>query len=141
MNWARFFWSAIVVFVTLIITTVIIHLFILGGVYGDLSTQGIFRPSEVISSYWWVFLITMAFYSFFFTLIFVEGYKGKGIGEAIRFAIYITLFFCFVVAFDELVLYGLPYGLTWLWIIFGFIQNLIMAIFIVLIYKPKAVTA
>lgn len=140
MNWWRFFWAAIVVFVTLVITSVIIHVYILGGIYEDLSTLGIFRQQEVITSYVWVLLITMVVYAFFFTLIFVEGYKGKGIAEAIRYAIYITLFFCFVTSFNQLVFYGVPYGLTWLWIVIGFIQNLIMAIFTVLIYKPKTVT-
>lgn len=141
MNWSRFIWAAVVVFVTLVVTGIIIHVLIFRGAYENLSAMGIFQPQNLMMSYFWVELITAAVYAFFFTLIFIEGYKGRGYIEAVRFAIYITLFFWFVTSFDQFVFYGLPYGIVWLWIIAGFIQNLIMAILAVLIYKPKAAAA
>jgi hypothetical protein len=141
MNWSKLIWAAIVAFIALIITDVIIHLILLQGTYQDLGNFGIFQTWDVIMSYWWVLLITSAVYSFFFAFIFAKGYEGKGIAEIIRYAIYVTLFFCFVTCFNQFVFYGVPYGIVWLWIVIGFIQNLIMAIFVGLIYRPKGTVA
>ena len=141
MNWSKLIWAAIVVFVALVITDLIIHLVLLKGMYQNLAAAGIFRPWDSMMCYWWVILITMLAYAFFFTFIFVKGYEGKGMAEALRYAIYITLFICFVFSFIQFVLYEVPYGLAWLWIVLGFVQNLIMAILAALIYKPKAAAA
>jgi hypothetical protein len=85
--------------------------------------------------------ITGAVFSFFFAYIFAKGYEGRGMGEGIRFAIIITFFYYFVVAFDQFVTYPIPYGLTWIWIFTGFIQAVIFGILAALIYKPKTVPA
>lgn len=141
MNWSKLIWAAVVAFIALIITDLIIHMVLLKGMYQQFSAAGIFRPWDQLMCYWWVILIITAVYAFFFTFIFVKGYEGKGIAEAIRYAIYVTLFVCFFCSFIQFVLYNLPYGVNWLWILLGFIQNLIMAILVSLIYKPKAAAA
>lgn len=137
MNWKRLIWAAVVVFIALIVTDLIFHVGILGCTYDELGGQGIFRPESAITCYFWVKLITNAVFSFFFVFIFVKGYEGKGIMEGIRYGIYIWLFYYFVVSFNQFILYGIPYFLTWYWIVIGLIQCIIFGILTAVIYKPK----
>jgi hypothetical protein len=137
MNWSRLIWAAVVVFIALIVTDLIFQVGILGCTYDELGGQGIFRSESAIACYFWVKLITNAVFSFFFVFIFVKGYEGKGIIEGIRYGIYIWLFYYFVVSFNQFVLYGIPYFLTWYWIVIGLIQCIIFGILTAVIYKPK----
>jgi ABC-type multidrug transport system permease subunit len=137
MNTGKMLLAALIVFIALIITNFIIHGAIMSEVYSSLAEEGIIRPESEMSRYTWVEIITTLVYAFFFTFIFVKGYENKGILEGIRFGIYITIFYSFVTAFGQFVVYGIPYSITWAWILIGLIQNVILGIIAALIYKPK----
>lgn len=137
MNWNKVIFSAVAVFIALIVTELIVHSAILAGVYENLAVNGVMRPADSIMSYIWVMIITGIVFSFFFAFIFARGYEGKGIMEGIRFGIYIGFFWIFVNAFNSFVIYPISYALTWYWIILGFVQTIIFGILAALIYKPK----
>jgi hypothetical protein len=138
MDFKKVVFAAIAVFVALVITELIIHSGILSGVYSTLAEQGAMRPSDQISSYMWVLIVTGLVFSFFFAFIFAKGYEGRGVAEGIRYGIYIGFFWIFVNAFNSFAIYPITYAITWYWIILGFIQTIIFGILAALIYKPKA---
>lgn len=137
MNWSKVLIAALIVFIALVITELLVHVVFLSGIYESLSMQGVLRAKSQIMSYIWVMIIIGLVYSFFFVFIFAKGYEGKGIMEGIRFGIYIGFFWIFVNAFNSFAIFPIPYSLTWYWIIFGFIQTIIFGILAALIYKPK----
>ncbi|MEE9555605.1 MAG: hypothetical protein V3W18_15060 [candidate division Zixibacteria bacterium] len=137
MDFKKVIIATIVVFIALVVTELIIHSGILGGSYGPLAEQGVFRPDDQMKSYMWVMIINGLVFSFFFVFIFAKGYEGKGCAEGIRYGIYIGFFWIFVNSFNSFAIYQIPYSLVWYWIIFGFIQTIIYGIIASLIYKPK----
>jgi ABC-type multidrug transport system permease subunit len=96
-----------------------------------------FRPEDEMTGYMWVMFVTGAVFSFFFTFIFAKGYEGKGVAEGFRYGIYIGLFYGYVTAFDQFVVYPIPYSLAWIWAITGIVQTIVLGIVAALIYKPK----
>ena len=112
MNWKRLSLAAVLVFVALIVTELIIHLVILKGCYEPLQETGIFGSQERMSSYMWVKILIGAIFAYMFVFIFARGHEGRGLIEGVRYGIYITLFFNFVMAYLQFVLYGIPYSLV-----------------------------
>jgi len=139
MDWKKIILAAVIIFVALALTEFIIHSGILSGAYKAAEPLGKFRPAGEIMCYIWVKIIIGIVFSFFFVFIFAKGYEGKGLMEGIRYGIYITCFFTFVMAYTQFVIYGIPYSFVWYWIISGLIQNVIFGIIAALIYKPKTV--
>ncbi len=137
MNWKKFWLAALVVYVVLAITELIIHSLILKGHY----TLPGFRAETEMGGFLWVFWVIGIVFSFFFTFIFVKGYEGKGVMEGIRYGFYVGLLLWFTGAFAQFVMYSIPYALVWYWIILGVIQMILCGIAAALIYKPKAMTA
>ena len=76
-------------------------------------------------------------FSFFFVFIFAKGYEGRGLAEGFRYGIYIALFYYYVTCFNQFVLYPIPYSLTWIRVIAGLVQAIILGIVAAAIYKPK----
>ncbi len=137
MNWKKFWLAALVVYVVLAITELIIHSLILKGHY---MLPG-FRAETEMGGFLWVFWVIGIVFSFFFTFIFAKGYEGRGLCEGVRYGFYIGLLICFTGAFTQFVMYDIPYALVWYWIILGVIQMILCGIAAALIYKPKAATA
>ncbi len=141
MNWKRIWLVALLAFIVLEITNILIHGHILMGVYQAADTTGAFRQPEQSNQFMWVFFVTGAVFSFFFSFFFAKGYESKGLLEGIRFGIYVTLFCYFTAYFDQFVLFPIPYRLVWYWIIWGGVQMIILGIIAALVYKPKAPAA
>ena len=135
MNWKRLIVAAVLVFVGLIVTELLIHLVILNGCYEPLREAGIFGSAERLNSYMWVKIVIGAVFAFMFVLVFARGYEGRGLMEGVRYGIYITLFFNFVMAFLQFVLYAIPYSLVWYWIATGLVQNIILGLIAAASYK------
>lgn len=137
MNWKRLSLAAVLVFVALIVTELIIHLVILKGCYEPLRETGIFGSTERMNSYMWVKILIGGVFAFMFVFIFARGHEGRGLMEGVRYGIYITLFFNFVMAYLQFVLYGIPYSLVWSWIISGLAQNIIFGLIAAAVYKKE----
>lgn len=141
MNWKRFWLVAILVYVALMITDIIVHGHILMGVYQAADASGAFRQAQDSNRFMWVYFVTGAVFSFFFSFFFVKGYESKGLLEGIRFGIYVALFYYFTANFDAFVIYPIPYRLVWYRIIWGGVQMIILGIIAALVYKPKSPAA
>jgi hypothetical protein len=137
MNWKRVWLTALLVFIALQITNIIIHSVIMMHVYDSEQVKAAFRTLEEMNRFMWVFYVTGAVFSFFFAFFFAKGYEHKGLAEGIRFGFYIGIFFYYVSTFNEFVIFPIPYKLVWYWIIGGVTQTIILGIIAALIYKPK----
>ncbi len=137
MNWKKFLLTALVVYIVLGITELIIHSVILGGHY----TLPGFRAEAEMSGFLWVFWVIGIVFSFFFTLIFAKGYEGRGLMEGVRYGFYMGFLISFTGAYAQFVMYTIPYSLVWYWIILGIIQMILCGMAAAMVYKPQAATA
>lgn len=138
MNVKKFWLAFVVVLVLLVLTDMLVHAVILGPTYDSEGVKEAFRSTEEMQSKMWVMYIMYIVWAFFFTFIFVKGYENKGIMEGVKFGVYIGLFYTFVNAYGQYVVYPIPYSLALQWFIYGLIQCIIFGIATALIYKPAA---
>ena len=133
MNTKKFLLASLAVFVTLQILDYVIHSLILGSTYDGI--QELFRPD--MADKMWVMMLMSAIFSLLFVFIFTKGYENKGVMEGIKYGLLIGLIVHFVGSFNQYVVYPVPYGLTWKWIIYGLIELMAVGAVAALIYKPK----
>lgn len=133
MNMKKFLLASLAVFVTLQVLDFVIHSLLLGAVYSELET--VWRTD--MADKMWVMYVTGIVFSLLFVYIFSKGYEGKGIMEGIKYGLIIGLVVHFVGSFNQFVVYPIPYGLTWQWVIYGVIELMIAGAVASLIYKPK----
>jgi len=133
MNIRKFLLASLAVFVTLQVLDFVIHNFILGSVYQ--SIENVWRPE--MADKMWVMTLMGAVFSLLFVFIYSKGYEGKGVVEGIKYGLIIGLVVHFVGSFNQYVVYPIPYGLTWQWIIYGLVELMIAGAVTALIYRPK----
>lgn len=133
MSTKKFLLASLAVFVTLQILDYVIHSLILGSTYAGI--QEIFRPD--MADKMWVMMLMSAIFSLLFVFIFTKGYENKGVMEGIKYGLLIGLIVHFVGSFNQYVVYPVPYGLIWKWIIYGLIELMAVGAVAALIYKPK----
>ena len=133
MNVKRFVVAVIVVFIVFQIFDFIVHGIILAPTYTTLKS--VWRPDMM--SKMWIMYITSFILSLLFVYIFIKGYEARGIGEGIRYGLLIGLFMNVVGAFNQYVIYPIPFSLALQWLIYGMIEFIICGIIAALIYKPK----
>ncbi len=135
MNVQRYVIGSIAVFIFLLAAELVFHGVILSGCYGEYTH--LIRPGFLSSWYAiWLFLGYLMF-SFGFCFIFTMGYENRGIGEGIRYGLYIA--FAFVVS-SILIAYGVcttPSGLAATWIAGYLIIMVLAGIIIAAIYRPQ----
>ncbi len=141
MNSKKFWITFVVVFVVLEITSYIIHGVILDSAYSSEPLSKIFRSKEEMGSMMWVMWLMDLIWSYFFVFFFVKGYENKGLGEGLRFGLYIAIFWNLVWAYGNYVIFPLPYGIVLQWFIYGLVQILILGAVASLVYKPEAQAA
>jgi len=113
----------------------------LGPTYDSEGIKEIFRSMGEMDSKMWIMYVTDIVWVFFFTFIFVKGYENKGLLEGIKYGIYIGLFIPFVFAYQNYVIYPVPYSLAFQWFLYGVIQCVIYGLVVAAIYKPKEVNS
>jgi len=134
MDWKKLIITFIVVFVVLEVLNFVIHSVILGAAYESISE--LWRPD--MDSKMWVMWIADLIFSFFFVYVFTKGYEARGIMEGIRFGLIIGCFYLIPHIYSQYATYNLPYSLVLQWLIYGFIQIIIVGIVAALLYKPQA---
>lgn len=139
MNTKKFFIAFIVVFVVLEVTNYLIHGVILDSAYKDEMYKNIFRPEAEMMSKMWIGWVLDIIWSYFFVFLFVKGYENKGVGEGLRFGLYIGLFYILVSSYGMYVVLPIAYSLALQWFIYGLIQMLILGVITAVIYRPAAV--
>jgi hypothetical protein len=133
MNMKKFLLASLAVFVSLQILDFVIHNVILSSQYE--AIMSVWRPDMMDKM--WVMYVTGVVFSLLFVYIFSKGQEGKGLMEGVKYGLIIGLLVIFVGSFNQFVVYPIPYGLTWKWIIYGLIEYMILGAVTALIYKPE----
>jgi hypothetical protein len=128
----------IAVYVGMVVTNLIIHVGLLASAYHTEEMMKLMRPEADAKT--WIFFVTSAIISFFFTLIFSKGYTGKGMGEGIRYGLYVGLLMATPMAYDSYASYPLPYSLALQWFIYGMIQYIILGAIVAMVYGKSGST-
>jgi len=133
MNTKKFLLASLAVFVVLQILDFVIHYSLLGSTYE--AIQDVFRPD--MESKMWIMYLTGAIFALTFVYIFTKGYEDKGVVEGVKYGALIGILMYLVGAYNQYVVYPLPYGLILKWFIYGMIELMIAGAVVALIYKPK----
>ena len=134
MNTKKYVIGSIVVFVVMFVLEYVLHEIILIGQYE--ATQHIYRTKEAMGQYMPAMILAYIMMSFGFCYIFIQGYKGKGCVEGIRYGLLIG--FAFVVP-SALINYTVFPMSGWIMLghFIGFpIETMILGAVIATIYKP-----
>jgi hypothetical protein len=132
MNWKRFLWAGLVIFVVTEAMSYVVDNFILMRDYEKLNS--LWRP-DVTSKVWLMYVIGFLV-AFLFAYIFIKGREGKGIQEGVRFGIIIWLFTTVPFSLNLWILFPIPMALIVKWILYGLLSALIGGILAAVIYKP-----
>ena len=82
MNISRYLIGSLVVFVYIFIFEFLFHGILLSSLY--MRVEQLMRPETEIFGYLHWIVIGELIMAFFFCLVFIKGYEGKGIGEGVQ---------------------------------------------------------
>lgn len=134
------FWIAfVVVYIVLVLTNWVIYDALLGPMFTSEPMASMMRPAE--EGKMWIHFMTAAFVAFFFTLIYSKGYEGKGIGEGVRYGLYVGMLMAVTMAYDSYAAYKMPYPLAMQWFLYGLIQYIILGVVVAAVLGPKTTAA
>ena len=139
MNWKKFFISLFVVFAILEISGYLIHMIFLKNEYLTETFKAVFRPHDQLAANMWMLWITDLIWSFFFVLIYLKGFRTKGLIDAVKYGFYIGIFCGFVNAYKTYALCPFPYLIIFYWFILAMFQSLILGIVLWWLYRKEPV--
>lgn len=139
MNWKKFFISLLFIWIALELSGYIIHMVFLRSEYLSESFKTILRPPAQLGANMWLIWFADLVWSFFFILIYLKGFRKKGLVDGIKFGVYVGFFYGFVTAFKTYALSPFPYVVIFYWFIFSMIQCLLLGVLIWYLYKKEPV--
>lgn len=134
MNIKRYVIAGIAVFATFQVCDMVIHGRLLMKDYEALASM--WRPDMM--SLMWIMWITCAVLSFLFAYVFVKGYEARGMLEGVRYGLIVGLMMNGVGAFNQYVLFPVPFVLAVKWFVFGMIEFILAGAVVAAIYRPNA---
>jgi len=132
INCKRLAMSVVAVFAFIFVSDFIIHGQLLSGIYKE--TAALWRPESEMQSYMPWMIFAQLLMGTFLCLIFTYGQENKGIGEGVRYGLYIGAFS----AAHSFVWYAvapIPQTLLWGWVGSCLVQSMISGVIVSLIYK------
>jgi hypothetical protein len=134
------FWVAwIVVAIGLCVTNILIHFVLLGETYHSAAMANLIRPESEQKT--WIHIVSAFITAFFFTLIYVKGYEGKGIPEGVRFGLFVGVMMSMPMAYDTYAAMPIPYAVALQWFCYGVSQYIILGILVAATVGKKAAPA
>jgi hypothetical protein len=133
-DWKQLLIAFVAVYVVGQVLGYLIHQVWLAPTYASLAS--VWRPEAALQSKMWIMFVTSAFFSFFFCYVFARGYEGKGLAEGVRYGLIIGLFFGVSNAYDQYVVYPIPYSLALKWFLSSLAYCIVVGIVAAAIYKP-----
>ncbi len=133
-NWSKLGLAALAIYVVGQIMGYLIHQVWLAPTYATLAS--VWRPGPEMESKMWIMFVTAAIWAFFFCYVFAKGYEGKGLAEGARYGAIIGLFFGISNAYDQYVVYPIPYSLALKWFLSTLAFCVVQGILAAAVYKP-----
>ena len=134
MNTKRFWMAFVAAYVVNQVLGFLIHGIWLDPVYQGM--QDVFRPQEQMQPMMGILMFTAAVATLMFCFVFTRGYENRGIGEGVRYGLYMGIFLSIVTSIDPHVIYPVPLDLTIKWFISSVVTFVVMGVVVALIYKP-----
>jgi hypothetical protein len=135
MNMKRWLYASAAAFVVLAVLEFVVNGVLLAGIY--MQTASVWRPEAEMVSLSWLFWLAYLVFAPVFTLIYSQGFESnkQGIGQGLRFGIYVGLLTAIPMNLIWYVVLPIPASLAVYWAIAGMVEMLAMGITVGLIYK------
>jgi hypothetical protein len=121
-----------VVYLGMNVLNMVIHMGLLADIYHTEGMMKLMRPET--DGTMWIYFVTSLVASYFFALIFSKGYEGKGLGEGMRYGLYVGLLISTPMAYDSYASYPLPYTLALQWFIYTVIEYVILGVLVAMVF-------
>ena len=131
--------GAAVVWIAMVILGYLIHEVLLASTYMTESMQHLWRQPEEMKT--WVIFVSNLIVSYFLSLVFSKGYQGTGIGEGVRFGLFMGLIIATPMAYATYATMPITYSLALQWFIYGIIEYVIYGVLLAAVYGKKAAAA
>lgn len=132
MNTARYLLASIAVFIFIFVFEWIFHGMFLEGIY--MATANLWRTEEAMQELFYIMIVGQLLLALMFCFIFTRGYENRGIGEGVRYGLYVGLLF----AGPTLVMYAVapyPINMVLYWIIGAIIEFILAGVITAALYK------
>jgi hypothetical protein len=135
MNMKRWLYASAAAFVVLAVLEFVVNGVLLAGIY--MQTASVWRPEAEMVSLSWLFWLAYLVFAPVFTLIYSQGFESnkQGIGQGLRFGIYVGLLTAIPMNLIWYVVLPIPTSLAVYWAIAGMVEMTAMGITVGLIYK------
>jgi hypothetical protein len=135
MNMKRWLYASAAAFVVLAVLEFVVNGVLLAGIY--MQTASVWRPEAEMVSLSWLFWLAYLVFAPVFTLIYSQGFESnkQGIGQGLRFGIYVGLLTAIPMNLIWYVVLPIPASLAVYWAIAGMVEMTAMGITVGLIYK------
>lgn len=141
MHTKKFWITFVVLFVVMEVLNFVIHGVLLASTYDAESLKSVFRPQEQMESMMWIMWLMDLIWVYFFCFFFAKGYENKGIGEGLRFGLYIGLFTSLVYSYGSYAMYPITYNVALYWFLTGLAVSIVMGVIASFTFKPAAAAA
>jgi hypothetical protein len=138
MNVKRFVMASVAAFVFVFAFEFLLHGILLKNVYE--ATSNLWRPMGSGTKYMMFMWMSQAGFSAVAAFLFTRHYEAKGIGEGVRFGLYVGLLLASIEVGTYCYL-PIPVKLTLAWVVGGLLKGLGTGIAVSLVYKNQATTA
>ncbi len=131
MNFKKLMICTFIVFLAILFSDFVIHGIILKNLYLESAT--LWRPESEMPAFFGHMILGQFIISFFFSLIFAQGYRSTGIMEGVRYGLMLGG----LEMGKNFVMHSVapyPVSLTLSWICFGFLQFVFVGIIASLVY-------
>jgi len=132
MNIKRFVISVLAVFAFVFVFDWFFHSYFLANDY--MLTANVWRPKAVMEQFFPIMLLSQFAFAFMVSLIFTLNYEGRGIGEGLRFGIFVGLLVG-VIMFSFYSYIPIPFALAASWFFGAVVQCVGMGVVLALTYR------
>jgi len=135
MNVNRYVLASAIVFVYFFLIEYVFHGLILSGWYNE--ALHLLRPEAEATRYFPWMILGFLVLSFGFGYIFLKGYEDKGLGEGLRFGLYVGIAFSVSASLIDYAVFPFPGKWIVAWIIGYPVIMVFAGIIFSAIYRPK----
>lgn len=135
MNIKRFTIAAFALFVFTFAFDFLLHGLLLQETYAATASQ--WRPEAEMQSYMPLMFVTQLAFATVFAFIFTRNYEGKGIGEGLRYGLYLGVLFA-IVEVQKICYMAIPLSLPLTWAAAVIVWGALAGIILSLLYNEEA---
>ena len=135
MNLKRFAIAVFAIFVFTAVFDFLIHGMLLQETYA--ATAGLWRSESEFENVMWLMTLTQLLFACGFAFLFTRNYEGKGVGEGLRYGLYIGFLFA-IIDIQKFVYTPVDFSLPLAWAVSSIVWGILAGIILSLLYKEEA---